>query len=305
MGQKKLRTCQVSVAPSSVAPGSPPDSLVFSVAQKRSLVEPHHPEISIQRQCELLHLPRSSFYYQPAGESALNEKLMRLIDEEYTRHPFLGAPRMTDWLRDEGFVVNPKRIARLMGLMGLQAVAPKKRTTHPDKESLKYPCLVWNQPIKTPNAVWASDITYIRMRRGFIYLVAIMDWFSRYVISWELSNSLDAFFCHAALQRALSKAKPTIFHSDQGSQYTSGLMTDCLLAHGIDISMSGAGRVWDNILIERLWRSVKWEEVYLHDYATVPDAYRGLSEYFVYYNEQRRHSSLERQIPKQVYLGSR
>ncbi len=268
-------------------------------------MEPNHPEISIQRQCGLLHLPRSSYYYQPAGESPFNERLMRLIDEEYTRHPFLGVPRMTDWLRDQGFLVNPKRIARLMRLMGLQAVAPKKRTTRPDKESLKYPCLVGRQPIETPNAVWASDITYIRLRRGFIYLVAIMDWFSRYVISWELSNLLDAFFCHTALQRALMKARPAIFHSDQGSQYTSGLMTDCLGDHGIRISMSGAGRVWDNILIERLWRSVKWEEVYLHDYETVLDAYAGLSRYFAYYNEERRHSSLERQTPQQVYLGSR
>lgn len=300
MGQKKLRACRVSAAPCSQS-----DSVVISVAQKRSLVEPHHPEISIQRQCELLHLPRSSFYYQPAGESPLNEHLMRLIDEEYTRHPFLGVPRMTDWVRDQGFAINPKRIARLMGLMGLQAIVPKKRTTHPDRESVKYPCLVWNQPIESPNAVWASDITYIRLRRGFVYLVAIMDWFSRYVLSWELSNSLDAFFCHAALQRALMKATPTIFHSDQGSQYTSALMTDSLCERGIDISMSGAGRVWDNIFVERLWRSVKWEEVYLHDYETVPEVYEGLSVYFRYYNEERRHRSLNRQTPEQVYLASR
>lgn len=279
------------------------ESTVVSVMQKRMLVEPHHPKISILRQCELLGLPRSSFYYQPAGESPLNEQLMRLIDEEYTRHPFYGVPRMTDWLRDQGFVVNPKRIARLMRKMDLQAIQPKRRTTQPDQQSRKYPCLLRHRLIEKPNEVWASDITYVRLRRGFVYLVAIMDWYSRYVVAWELSNSLDAFFCQMALQRALMRARPAIFHSDQGSQYTSTLMTDCLSEHGIAISMSGSGRVWDNIFIERLWRSVKWEEVYLHEYETVCDVYEGLSRYFAFYNSERRHSALNRQTPEQVYLS--
>lgn len=229
---------------------------------------------------------------------------MRRIDEQYTRTPFYGVRKITDWLRKGGHDVNPKRIRRLMREMGLEAIYGKPRLSDPAAGHRIYPYLLRGLAIVRPNQVWATDITYIRLRRGFVYLVAIMDWYSRYVLSWELSVTLDASFCVAALEWALRKASPEIFNSDQGSQFTSDAFTGHLQRHGIQISMDGRGRVTDNIFIERLWRTVKYEEVYLKDYGQVPEALANLREYFGFYNHERPHQSLDYQTPAAVYFGT-
>lgn len=230
---------------------------------------------------------------------------MRLLDEQYTLTPFYGVPRMTAWLRSQGHRVNPKRVERLMRKMGLVAIYPKPKTSVKGEPKIKYPYLLKGRLILRPNQVWSTDITYIRLTGGFVYLVAIMDWFSRYVLSWELSNSLDVFFCLSALERSLSQAKPEIFNSDQGSQFTSDAFTGRLQAADIAISWDGRGRVFDNIFIERLWRSVKYEEVYLNDYDSVAAALSGLSRYFNFYNRERLHQALNYQTPEQVYFQSK
>lgn len=229
---------------------------------------------------------------------------MRRIDEQYTRTPFYGVRKITDWLRKGGHDVNPKRIRRLMREMGLEAIYGKPRLSDPAAGHRIYPYLLRGLAIVRPNQVWATDITYIRLRRGFVYVVAIMDWYSRYVLSWELSVTLDASFCVAALEWALRKASPEIFNSDQGSQFTSDAFTGHLQRHGIQISMDGRGRVTDNIFIERLWRTVKYEEVYLKDYGQVPEALANLREYFGFYNHERPHQSLDYQTPAAVYFGT-
>lgn len=274
----------------------------YSVEQKRQLVEPNHLEIPIYRQCELIDLARASYYYEPAGETEYNLLLMRMLDEQYTRTPFYGVPRMTAWLRIQGHQVNPKRIERLMRKMDLQAIYPKPKLSKKGVVSSKYPYLLRGMVIDRPNQVWSTDITYIRLRQGFVYLVAVMDWFSRYVLSWEVSNSLDSHFCLWALERAFQKGIPDIFNSDQGSQFTSESFTSRLKTAGIRISWDGRGRFWDNIFVERLWRSVKWEEVYLKDYENVPEAIDGLDGYFKFYNTQRPHQSLGYQTPQQVFF---
>jgi len=266
-------------------------------------VELEHPEIPIYRQCELLGLSRSSFYYKPVGISEYNLLLMDMIDRKYTEHPFYGILRMTAWFHDEGHQVNHKRVQRLMQLMGLKAIYPKPRLSKGECVSEKYPYLLRGLVIQKPNQVWGTDITYIKLRQGFIYLVAVMDWFSRYVLSWEVSNSLDTFFCMSALERALVRNTPEIFNSDQGSQFTSEAFTSRLKAAGIRISWDGRGRVWDNIFIERLWRSVKYEEVYLKDYANVTEAIGGIDSYFRFYNTQRHHQALGYRTPEQVFFG--
>jgi putative transposase len=277
--------------------------LAYSVERKRHLMEPSHPEIPIYRQCELIGLARASYYYEPAGETQYNLLLMRLLDEQYTRTPFYGSPKMTAWLRLQGHLVNHKRVERLMRKMGLQAIYPKPKLSKKGVVSSKYPYLLRGLVIQRPNQVWSTDITYIRLRQGFVYLVAIMDWFSRYVLSWEVSNSLDSFFCLWALDKALQRWVPEIFNSDQGSQFTSEVFTSRLETAGIRISWDGRGRVWDNIFVERLWRSVKWEEVYLKDYADVPEAIGGLGNYFRFYNTERPHQSLGYRTPQQVFFG--
>ena len=274
----------------------------YSVEQKRRLVEPNHLEIPIYRQCELMDLARASYYYEPAGETEYNLLLMRMLDEQYTRTPFYGVPRMTAWLRIQGHQVNPKRIERLMRKMDLQAIYPKPKLSKKGAVSSKYPYLLSGMVIDRPNQVWSTDITYIRLRQGFVYLVAVMDWFSRYVLSWEVSNSLDSHFCLWALERAFQKSIPDIFNSDQGSQFTSESFTSRLKTAGIRISWDGRGRFWDNIFVERLWRSVKWEEVYLKDYENVPEAIDGLDGYFKFYNTQRPHQSLGYRTPQQVFF---
>jgi len=272
------------------------------LADLKQLVEPENSNISITRQCDILGLCRSSYYYKPAAESPLNLELMRIIDEQYTRTPFYGVPRMTHVLRNMGYSIGHKRIERLMRLMGIQAIYPKKNLSKANAEHKKFPYLLKGLDIIRSDQVWATDITYIRMKSGFMYLVAIMDWYSRYVISWRLSNSLNTSFCIEALEEALSKRKPEIFNSDQGSQFTSNDFVSVLQDRGIKISMDGRGRAMDNIMIERLWRSVKYEEVYLKDYQVVKDVFRGISWYFNFYNNERIHQSLEYQTPAALYI---
>jgi putative transposase len=236
-------------------------------------------------------------------ESAENLELMRRLDEQYTRTPFYGVRRMTYWLTQQGYGVNVKRVRRLMRQMGLEAIYPKPRLTVPVPGQRIYPYRLRGLKIDRPNQVWGSDITYIRLRQGFIYLVAILDWFSRYVVAWEVSVSLESAFCLAALEWALKRARPEIFNSDQGAQFTSEVFTKRLEERGITISMDGRGRAMDNIFVERLWRSVKYEEVYLKDYEGVPEAVANLGRYFTFYNYERIHQSLSYQTPATLYFG--
>lgn len=267
------------------------------------MLEPGHTEIPIYRQCELMGLSRAGYYYQPQGESPLNLNLMNFIDEQYTRTPFYGVEKMTAWLIRQGFEVNPKRVRRLMRLMGLEAIYPKQNLSIASAEHKKYPYLLRDVLVERPDQVWSTDITYIKMAQGFLYLVAIMDWYSRYVLAWRLSNTLDTQFCLDALEGALAISQPEIFNTDQGSQFTSNEFTGRLQQSGICISMDGRGRVFDNIFIERLWRSVKYEEVYVHSYESVRDAYNNLTRYFQLYNKERLHESLGYRTPHEVYFG--
>lgn len=283
-----------------------------SVEEKRALIEPVHPTISVRRQCQLLDLHRSNLYYQPVRangeETELNLELMRRLDEQYTATPFYGVRRMTAWLRQEGYAINPKRVRRLLRQMGLEAIYPGPHTSTPASEHRIYPYLLRRVPITHPNHVWSTDITYIRCRRSFCYLVAVIDWFSRYVLAWEVDTSLEVGFCLAALERALaagtSSGPPTIFNSDQGAQFTSAAFTARLAAQQIAISMDGRGRALDNVFVERLWRSVKQEEVYIHDYQTVAEARSSLDRYFGFYNTQRLHQALDYRTPAAVYWGA-
>lgn len=260
--------------------------------------------ISLARQCDLLDINRSSIYYQSRGENEVNLALMRLLDEQYTLTPFFGIRRMTIFLQRQGHPVNHKRVARLMQTMGLQAIYPKPNLSrkHPDHQI--YPYLLRGVEIVRPDHVWSADITYIRMQRGFLYLTAILDWFSRFVLAWRLSNSLESRFCIEALEEALNKGRPVIFNTDQGVQFTDRNFTKPLQDAGVEISMDGRGRALDNVFAERLWRSVKQEEVYLHDYATPVEAKVGLSWYFRFYNEERYHQALGYRTPGEVYGAS-
>lgn len=249
----------------------------------------------------LLGLSRSSWYYQPAGESAENLAVMRLIDAQYTRTPVYGWPRMTAWLRQQGHAVNGKRVRRLMRLMGLQAIYPRPRTSQPTSTHRRYPYLLHGVEILRPNHVWSADITYVPMPRGFMYLVAIIDWFSRYVLAWRLSNTLEGQFCVDALGIALQDSQPDIFNTDQGTHFTATAFTTTLERAGIRVSMDGRSQVFDTIFIERLWRTVKYEHLYLMDYASVPELEAGLRTYFHFYNHERLHQSLRYQTPATVY----
>ena len=253
------------------------------------------------RQCELLGLSRASYYYVARPESAENLELMRLLDEQYVRTPFYGVPRMTAWLRQRGRAVNEKRVRRLLRTMGLEAIYPRPRTSVSAGGTGVFPYLLRDVVVERPDQVWATDITYLRLARGFAYLVAIMDWYSRYVLAWELSLTLEADFCVRALERALAQRRPEIFNSDQGSQFRSEAFTGLLLRAGARISMDGRGRVFDNIFVERLWRTVKYEEVYLKDYGDVAAAGDSLEQYFGFYNQERIHTALEYRTPAAVY----
>jgi putative transposase len=266
-------------------------------------VDRDHAEISIRRQCELLGVGRAGLYYEPLGESAENLKVMRLLDEQYTRTPFYGSRKMTEWLRTKGFEVNRKRVSRLMSLMGIEAVYPKPKLSQPAEGHTIYPYLLGGVEVSRVNQVWSTDITYIRMAQGFVYLAAVMDWFSRYVLSWSLSLTMELDFCVEALKRALRRGRPEIFNSDQGSQFTSERFTGALAAREIAISMDGRGRCMDNIFIERLWRSLKYEEVYLKDYASVMEARTGIDSYFRFYNDERLHQSLDYRTPAALYTS--
>jgi putative transposase len=266
-------------------------------------MELKNPMISLSRQCDLLGMNRSSFYYRSRRNDAYNDFLMRLIDEQYTRRPTFGVEKMRDWLRNQGYWVNEKRVRRLMRLMGLYAIYPKPRISQSSPEHKVYPYLLKGVTIDHPDQVWAGDITYIRLLHGFVYLVVIMDWFSRYVLSWELSVTLEKEFCLEALGRALIISTPEIFNSDQGVQFTSEEFIKILKDAEIRISMDGRGRLYDNIFVERLWRTVKYEEVYLNDYISVPVARKGLGDYFDFYNTERPHASLAGKTPFEVYHG--
>jgi len=278
----------------------------MSHARRKNLVEPDHPRLSIVHQCKLLTINRSSYYYQPTGETPLNLELMRLIDEQYLETPWYGARQMARHLRRQGFGVNRKRIGRLMRQMGLSAIYQKPNTSKPHPEHRIYPYLLRGMTINKPNQVWCADITYIPMRRGFLYLVAIMDWASRKVLSWRLSNTMDADFCVSALEDALTNyGKPEIFNTDQGVQFTATDFTNELETADIRISMDGRGRVFDNIFIERLWRSLKQEAVYLHELQDGFQAKRVIDNWMGFYNAERPHTALDKRTPDAAYFDSK
>ena len=266
-------------------------------------MEQEHCALSVRRQCELLGVNRSTYYYVPATESPLNLELMQMIDEQYMRTPFYGWPRMTVYVRQQGYLVNHKRVQRLMQKMGIQAIYPKPSLSKGHPGHKIYPYLLRDVDITRPNQVWSTDITYIPLRNGFMYLVAVIDWYSRYVLAWQLSNTLESTFCIEVLQQALQQGRPEIFNTDQGSQFTSIAFTALLQEAEIQISMDGRGRALDNIFIERLWRSVKYEEIYLYRYETVPALIVGLERYFPFYNQERPHQSLDYQTPATVYAA--
>lgn len=275
-----------------------------SLERRRSWINPKHHHLSVRRQCALLGLAAASYYYQGAPESAENLFYQRLLDEEYTRHPFYGVRKMTVWLRLAGHAVGPKRVRRLLRAMGLMAVYPKPRLSLNPLAHQRFPYLLNGLAIVRPNQVWSTDITYIRLRGGFVYLAAVLDWYSRYVLAWELSISLEADFCVAVLERALARARPEIFNTDQGVQFTSAQFQAPLLAAQVRLSMDGRGRAFDNIFVERLWRTVKYEEVYLKDYRDVPEARQGLGAYFPFYNDVRIHQALDYRTPRELHFGS-
>ena len=266
------------------------------------MVETNHHRLSITQQCGLLQISRSSWYYEAMGETPLNLKLMRLLDEQFLQTPYYGARQMARYLRRQGYWVNRKRVRRLMQKMGLMAVYQKPNTSKPHADHKIYPYLLRGMDIMESNQVWCADITYIPMRKGFLYLVAVMDWYSRKVLSWKLSNTLNTDFCVAALEEAMAKyGKPAIFNTDQGCQFTSFEFTQILKDAGIKISMDSKGRWMDNIMIERLWRSLKYECIYLHAFETGSAAREGIRNWIRLYNEERPHSSLDDKTPNEAY----
>jgi putative transposase len=266
------------------------------------MIERDHPKVSVRRQCDLLELPRSTAYYRPAGESPENLELMRQIDEIYTKCPFYGTRQMTRALKRAGAAVNRKRISRLMKLMGLEAQCPKPNLSKPAPGHKVYPYLMKNRVVDGPGQAWCVDITYIRLEGGFVYLVAILDWHSRMVLGWALSNSMDVAFCLQALEQAVSKyGPPGLMNTDQGSQFTSEPWIGKLEGLGIEISMDGKGRALDNVFVERLWRTVKYEEVYRREYVDVADARHHLAAYFEFYNHNRPHSALAGRTPAEAH----
>jgi len=275
----------------------------MSRERRREMVDRRHPALSTVKQCALLGISRSSVYHRPSGPSQEDLDLMKQIDQQYLSTPFYGSRRIKVWLGRQGHSVNRKRVRRLMRIMGLQAVYRRPRTSKPAPGHKVYPYLLGGMEITKPNLVWTADITYIPMARGFLYLVAIMDWHSRHVMAWRLSNTLDAGFCVEALEEALGKGKPEVFNTDQGSQFTGDGFTGLLQRHGVRISMDGKGRYNDNIFVERLWRTVKYEEVYLKAYIGGRQAKTGIDNYFRFYNAQRPHQALGYRTPAEVFNG--
>ena len=275
----------------------------MSLGRRREMVDQKHPNLLIVRQCALLGVSRSSLYYRPKATSQEDLSLMRELDRQYLETPFYGSRRMRAWLERRGIAVNRKRVQRLMRAMGMRAIYRRPSTSRKAPEHRVYPYLLRNARITRPNYVWAADITYLPMARGFLYLVAVMDWYSRYVLSWRLSNTLEAGFCAEAQEEALGRGKPEVFNTDQGSQFTSLEFTQVLQDRGVRISMDGKGRYQDNIFVERLWRTVKYEEVNLKAYANVLDAQRGLEDYFRFYNGLRPHQALGYRTPAEGFRG--
>jgi putative transposase len=269
------------------------------------LIDPGHRHLSIRRQCALLGLNRATWYYEPVPESAANLALMRLLDEQYLRTPFFGSRRMTIFLQRKGHAVNRKRVQRLLRLMSLEAIYAKPKTTQRGKGHKVFPYLLRGVPITRPDQVWSADITYVPLHGGFLYLVAILDWYSRYVVSWRLSNSLDGDFCVDALEEALAWGRPEIFNTDQGVQFTSQAFVGRLKSAQVAISMDGRGRAFDNIFVERLWRTVKYENIYLHDYANGLECHAGLKAFFEFYCRERFHQALDYHTPWEVYRPGR
>ena len=276
-----------------------------SIEQRRRLIEPAHSDLSVRRQCELLGLHRSTYYFEPAPETAENLAVMRQLDRLHTDWPFLGSRRLEKWLEQAGGVaVNRKRVQRLMRLMGLSAVYPKPRLSQPHPGHRIYPYLLRGLVIDHPDQVWSTDITYIPLQRGFLYLVAVLDWYSRHVLSWQLSNTLDGRFCLEALELALQTGRrPEIFNTDQGAQFTADAFTGRLAKAGVAISMDGRGRALDNVFTERFWWSVKYEYVYLNPTDSVSELAAGLNGYLRFYDRERLHQSLNYQTPASVYQG--
>ena len=265
------------------------------------MVDRQHPSLSVVRQCRLLDISRSSVYYRSSEATQEDLDYMKLMDRQYLATPFYGSRQFSVWLRKQGYCVNRKRVRRLMQLMGLKAIYRRPRTSEATPGHRIYPYLLGRMEITRPNQVWAADITYIPMSKGFLYLVTIMDWYSRYVLAWRLSNTQDADFCVEDLEEALREGRPDIFNTDQGSQFTSEAFTELLKQHGVRISMDGKGRYRDNIFVERLWRTVKYEEVYLKAYQNGRDARIGLGEYFRFYNNLRPHHALGYRTPAEVF----
>lgn len=275
------------------------------ISDKRRAIEPEHDQLSISRQCQLVEMSRSAYYYKPKGESPENLDIMFEIDKQYIETPFYGVEKMCEHLRSLKYNVNPKRVRRLMRLMGLEAIYCKPRLSIPDKEHKKYPYLLRGVTINRIDQVWSTDITFIPMKNGFMYLTAVIDWHSRYVLSWRLSNSLDVSFCMDALEESFGFGKPEIFNTDQGSQFTSKEFTGMLESQEISISMDGRGRALDNVFVERLWRTVKYEYVFLHSQETVKELHDGLKEYFEFYNNRRLHQGLDYRTPAEVYKNTK
>lgn len=276
---------------------------LLATPEKKLIVDKEHPTLSIARQAELIAVSRAAVYYVPkVNPEELH--MLSALDQVYTKYPFYGSRRLRFALFDEHqIVICRSQVQRLMRRLGIQAIYPKKRTTIPGIGHKIYPYLLRNLAILRPNQVWSTDITYIPLEKGFCYLTVILDWFSRYVLSWELSETMETAFCARALQSALARAIPEIHNSDQGSQFTSGEYVGLLAENKIQISMDGRGRCLDNIFTERLWRTVKYEDIYLKHYRTIEETFSGLGNYFPFYNEKRRHQSLEYKTPKEIYLG--
>jgi putative transposase len=278
----------------------------LSAQQQRLLIDSAHAQLSVRRQCELLGLNRSTLYYEPAPQTAANLALMKLIDRQYTDYPFYGSRKMTRWLQAVmKLEVNRKRVQRLMRLMGLETIYPKPKLSAPGLGHKVFPYLLRDVNIARVDQVWSTDITYVPMPNGFMYLAAVIDWYSRYVIAWRLSNTLDGSFCLELLDEALAQGQPEVFNTDQGVQFTAAAFTSRLLSAGVAVSMDGKGRCLDNVFVERLWRSVKYEEIYLRCHETVPQLSTGLWRYFPFYNEERLHQSLDYRTPAQVYREGR
>lgn len=273
----------------------------MSEDERWNWIDPHNKKLSLTGQCSILDLARSSWYYRPVMSDAAEMLLLNLIDEEYTRRPFYGSRKLLVYLRGLGYDINRKRVQRLMGVLGISGIMPGPNTSKRNQAHKIYPYLLTGLAIERPNQVWSTDITYIRLSRGFAYLVAVLDWYSRYVLAWRLSNSLETQFCLEALEESLKGGTPDIFNTDQGVQFTSDEFIGCLKGQQIRISMDSKGRALDNIFVERLWRSVKYEDVYLKGYQTMSEAHNGLKAYFGFYNNERYHQSLGYKTPLEVY----